>query len=128
MEIGIDCIEINRFCEIKANERLLRRIFTKEEVEYCRGKSYPPQHLAARFAAKEAIIKALSNFSARVPLNGIAISKDTRGVPCAKFLDAGLNRRYKIKISMSHSDSVAVACALVTKVGSNRRRKNKNDV
>lgn len=60
MYVGIDLVEVRRiedlFCQ---HESFLNRIYTPKEVEYCLGKRNKYQHLAARFATKEAVVKAL---------------------------------------------------------------------
>lgn len=61
---GVDIIEVNRIEEsIKSlGEKFLKRVFTDYEIEYCNSKNNMKyQHYAARFAAKEAIFKAISN-------------------------------------------------------------------
>jgi holo-[acyl-carrier protein] synthase len=60
--LGVDIVEIARVQRLIAEhgERALQRLFTPNEVAYCRGKSRPAQHFAARLAAKEAAFKALS--------------------------------------------------------------------
>ena len=59
--IGVDLARIPRMRQIveRWNERFLRRVFTDGEIEYCRRRRDPIPHLAARFAAKEATLKAL---------------------------------------------------------------------
>jgi holo-[acyl-carrier protein] synthase len=59
--IGIDLVQISRLRRIvdRWQERFLRRVFTEEEVAYAFGRHDPSEHLAARFAAKEATLKAL---------------------------------------------------------------------
>ena len=59
--IGIDLAKIPRLRRVveRWNERFLRRVFTDEELAYCRRRRDPIPHLAARFAAKEAALKAL---------------------------------------------------------------------
>lgn len=59
--IGIDLVRIGRMREVIArwDERFLRRVFTDGEIAYCRARRDPVQHFAARFAAKEAGLKAL---------------------------------------------------------------------
>lgn len=59
--VGIDICENDRISEMlgKYKERFLQRVFTTDEVEYCLRKKDPIPHLAARFAVKEAFIKAL---------------------------------------------------------------------
>lgn len=59
--IGIDVVQISRMREVIARweERFLRRVFTDGEIAYCRARRDPVPHFAARFAAKEAGLKAL---------------------------------------------------------------------
>ena len=59
--IGIDVVQISRMREVigRWEERFLRRIFTEQEIAYCRARRDPVPHFAARFAAKEAGLKAL---------------------------------------------------------------------
>ena len=57
--LGIDLIEYESFEGMQDDARFLKKVFTTEEVFYCRTKSDPLPYLAARFATKEAVIKAL---------------------------------------------------------------------
>src|SRR5262245_26628973 len=59
--VGVDIIEIDRVRDAvhRGGERFVRRVFSEREAAYCRGKRDPARHLAARFAAKESVIKAL---------------------------------------------------------------------
>jgi len=58
--VGVDVVEIDRFAEsLRRRPRLAERCFTDAEQAYCSRKPFPPQHYAARFAAKEAVGKAL---------------------------------------------------------------------
>lgn len=58
--IGIDLLEVPRMeRELRAGNGLADRLFTPREIEYCGSKRHPARHLAARFAAKEAVFKAL---------------------------------------------------------------------
>lgn len=59
--IGVDLVHIPRVRAVIARweERFLRRVFTEQEIAYCRARRDPAQHFAARFAAKEAALKAL---------------------------------------------------------------------
>lgn len=61
--IGIDIIEIDRIKETieKYGERFLNKVYTKDELDYCLKKNNKFQHLAARFAAKEAVFKAMES-------------------------------------------------------------------
>lgn len=59
--IGLDLVTVSRFARLieRYGERLLGRLFTAGERAYCAGYTHPAQHYAARFAAKEALLKAL---------------------------------------------------------------------
>ena len=58
--VGVDVMEIDRFAEtLRRRPRIAERCFTEAEAAYCARKPFPPQHFAARFAAKEAVGKAL---------------------------------------------------------------------
>lgn len=59
--IGIDLVDVRRFEGIifRWQERFLRRLFTDKEIRYCNNKKHPAQRFATRYAAKEAVIKAL---------------------------------------------------------------------
>jgi holo-[acyl-carrier protein] synthase len=59
--IGVDLVRISRMREVIArwDERFVERVFTEREVDYCRARRDPVPHFAARFAAKEAGLKAL---------------------------------------------------------------------
>ncbi|WP_217913405.1 holo-ACP synthase [Miltoncostaea marina] len=58
--VGMDVMEISRFAEtLRRRPRIAERCFTEAEAAYCLAKPFPPQHFAARFAAKEAVGKAL---------------------------------------------------------------------
>ena len=59
--IGVDLVRIPRMRDVIArwDERFLTRVFTDGEIAYCRGRRDPIPHFAARFAAKEAALKAL---------------------------------------------------------------------
>lgn len=110
MELGLDIVEIERIRRLgKSTPRFLTRVFTAQEISYCRGKKNPWQHFAVRFAAKEAVWKALDRDGIR--LKDISVSRDSRGKP-------GVIIRGKkapgFKLSLSHSDNYAVAVAVKT--------------
>lgn len=110
ISIGTDCEEISRFIKEIDNRGFLERIFTQNELDYCLSKAKPAQHLAVRFAGKEAIIKALSDQDIQVGMADIEILRDQRGVPEARVIS---QPNLLIKISLSHCDNIAVATALV---------------
>ena len=113
MEIGVDCVDIARFSDILNDEKLLHKIFTAREIEYCKAKKPFSQHFAARFAGKEALIKALSHYNIQIPLNQIEIINNQHGSPFVRILDDKY-KSFEMKISLSHSKEIAIACVIVS--------------
>lgn len=120
--IGIDIIEINRVKESidRFGDHFLNKIYTPNELEYCLSKHNKYQHFAARFAAKEAIYKALSSeWGSDISWQDIDIMNEPNGLPVVKFsgnLEEFVNKDKSIKISMSHSDNYVACVAIVFKV------------
>lgn len=105
--IGLDIVETRRIERLaRQNPRFLSRVFTDQEVRYCRTKKNRWQHFAARFAAKEAVWKALGQDG--VALKDISVRRDSDGRP-GVLLRGRLAGH--IRLSMSHSDCYAVAVA-----------------
>ena len=110
--IGVDFVEIDRFEDL--SEHFLEKVFTRSEIEYCRSKKMQSQHFAGRFAAKEAIIKAMHGVGHGIEMNSIEILSSASGVPDARILVDEL-ADYEILLSISHSRSIATAFTIVTK-------------
>ncbi len=110
--IGIDIEDVNRFRPFIFNKKKsLKRIFTKKELSYCHTKNDPAQHLAARFCAKEAVYKALSDINGpKLSFNEIEIKKQKNGKP-----EVLLGKNYAIKISLSHTSKMAICVAIASK-------------
>lgn len=119
--IGIDIIEIDRIKDSveKYGDRFLNKIYTKKELEYCLSKKYKYQHLAARFAAKEAVYKALTTgWNKDVGWQNIEISNEPNGMPIAYLhgkLKKFLSNDKNLKISMSHSRDYVTCMAIIYK-------------
>ena len=115
---GVDVVELSRFRQAMARggAAFLRRIFTPQETAYARARHKTSLlHLAGRFAAKEAVIKALSQIDPRhVPtMSQVEVRNDRLGRPHVVLHDRGRRvRRIQIHISLSHVDTVAVASAI----------------
>lgn len=118
---GIDIAEVGRFRKLpyKTNKNFYNKIFTENEIKYCIDKADPYQHFAARFAAKEAVIKALGKKIGDVRKIEIINERDGRPQVETKNL---LRRRIglwpkkpktKILLSLSHVKEYAVAVAFV---------------
>ncbi len=110
--IGTDIVEIGRFREIPPDAPFFMRTFTRHEIEYCRGFADPAPHLAATFAAKEAIFKALANSGARPPtsMRDLEVRRTAGGVPI--IVVAGRPAK-DIRVSLSHCRAHAAAVCLV---------------
>ncbi|MCH7973447.1 MAG: holo-ACP synthase [Bacteroidetes bacterium] len=117
--IGIDIIEIDRIKESveKYGDSFLNKIYTKTELDYCLNKSNKYQHLAARFAAKEAVYKALTTGTQeKAGWQNIEILNKTNGMPIVKlkgYLENYLTNGNSLKISISHSNKYVTCFAIV---------------
>ncbi|MBN1638346.1 MAG: holo-ACP synthase [Ignavibacteriales bacterium] len=117
--IGIDIIEIERIKQSieQYGDRFLNKIFTKVEIEYSKNKSNMYQHLAARFAAKEAIAKAISTgLNKSFSWQEVEIYNEPSGLPQVKLLGklkeiVGYEK--ELKITMSHSDHYVCCFAIL---------------
>lgn len=115
---GVDLIEIDRVKRVLARhgDRFLERVFTQTEVLYCRGR---PSELAARFAAKEAVSKALGVGMRMMSRDGIdwrdaEIVGDVRGKPLIRLHGRAAERAKELgltewAVSLSHTREYAVA-------------------
>ena len=113
---GTDIIEIDRIRSSIENleERFIREIFTEKEIQYCETKRRAKyQHYAARFAAKEAIFKAISkllNSKYELTWKNAEILNDENGKPYINFINTNITEKIEdIDISISHCKLYAVA-------------------
>lgn len=117
--IGIDLVKIERMKEVagKWGEKFLRRVFTETEITYCYEKKDPSLSLAVRFAAKEALIKAIG---ARVALSltDIEVVNYESGKPAlqttgrlSRFIED--NSIKHMHLSLSHEKEYGIACVLL---------------
>ena len=117
--IGVDIESIDRFRdqEVLGDENFLNKIFTKNELNYCFSKREPAASIAARFAGKEAVLKALNHFG-RCPLvlSEIEITHDENQVPKVTLHNKDVEQ-FQVQISLSHSRDDALAFAMVVKRG-----------
>ena len=116
---GIDIIEIERIKESIENlgAKFLERVYTKKEIEYCESKKKQKyQHYAARFAAKEALFKAISwklEDKYEICWKDIEVLNNKQGRPELKVIGVDLKNIENIDISISHCKSYAVANVVV---------------
>jgi holo-[acyl-carrier protein] synthase len=112
---GVDIIEIDRIARVleRYGDRFLRRIYTPDELEYCRGR---PSKLASRFAAKEATMKALGTGVRGVGWKDIEVVRASSGAPSILLHGRAKSRAERLgvlEISVSMSDSRDNAVAFV---------------
>ena len=119
--IGIDIVEIKRLEKVsrKWGSAFLNKVYTKRELAYARARRFPYQHLAARFAAKEAIFKALGEVETDfVGWKNVEIVNDANGKPEIRWHGTAERSRKKrniqeVVISLSHTENYAVASAML---------------
>ncbi len=112
--LGIDIIEIKRIKRLIKNKNFLYRIFDEEEIFYCEKKSRKHEHYAARFAAKEAVWKALSG-EYKIALKNIVVRNITNGKPVIVLKNTNIKKlkNLKIEVSLSHTKEYAVSVAMI---------------
>jgi holo-[acyl-carrier protein] synthase len=113
MAVGIDVIVISRVAKVldKHPERFLQRVYTPEEVAFCRGRVH---ELAARFAAKEAVMKALGTGARGLAWREIEVLPNRRGKPLVYLHGLAKQRGEAIglqgvDISLTHEGDLAIA-------------------
>lgn len=116
--IGVDIIEIARIQSSidRFGDTFLRKIFTDAEIAYCQSRKNPAQHFAARFAAKEAVSKALSTgWSSEFEWKNVEVTNELSGKPNVLLHGntADALRTSKVHVSLSHSESAVVAFAVI---------------
>jgi holo-[acyl-carrier protein] synthase len=119
--IGVDlveCARIERSLE-RFGDRFLHRVFTDGEIEYSMSMKFPARHLAARFAAKEAVSKAFgTGIGKAMGWRDIDVHKKPSGEPFLVF-GGGADKLAKERgvknalITLSHSEQHAVACIVL---------------
>jgi len=110
INLGTDIEEVARFETLE--NKVLERLFTKQELEYCFAAKNKAQRLAARFAAKEAAFKALP-FD-EIALKKIEVIKDEGGKPQIALHDKR-GEGIIFKLSISHSETYATAVVITLK-------------
>ena len=120
---GVDIIEVYRIQESieKLGEKFLNKIYTPSEIEYCNSKKQMKyQHFAARFAAKEAIFKAMSEFledKYEITWTDVEILNNEKGKPKVYFINKKYECIEQIDISLSHLKEYAIAnCVIVRSI------------
>lgn len=119
IRIGIDLVKTERIERIykKYGDRFLKKIFTEEEIKYSMERKNSLSHLAARFAAKEAFLKALgTGLSKGISMREIEVVRD-KGAPFLKVYGKAreiLGER-KVQISITHEREYSICVCVIYK-------------
>ena len=121
--VGVDLVDVPAFAaRFAGRDDALAEVFTDAEVAYCRRQARPWAHLAARFAAKEAVLKALtSGLAGAMRWHDIEVTRDPAGTPRLVITGAtgeALRRQSLTEgsVSLSHTETHAMAVVLLVPV------------
>src|SRR5215218_3410890 len=117
--IGVDIVDVERMkFALKRTPGIRQRLFTEREIAYCEKFRFAERHYAGRWAAKEAVTKALG--CGLIQWNGVEVVRRRRRAPTVrifgkieKFADAVGVREEELQISITHSELSAVAVCVV---------------
>jgi holo-[acyl-carrier protein] synthase len=121
--LGADLIEVARIRGVleRQGDRFIARVFTEEERTYCFGMAHPHKHLAARFAAKEAVSKSFTTgIGAELGWRSVSVYHGPRNEPRVR-LDSKGEALLKavgathILLTLSHTDTMAMAVAALVR-------------
>jgi len=110
---GVDITEVKRLKQAieKWGDSFTQRVFTEEELKNAKTRGSFYQHLAGRFAAKEAVFKAMVDKN--LSWNDVQILNDKEGKPLCRILN-GRGKKIEVHISISHVKNYATAFAIIT--------------
>ena len=117
--LGIDLCEVKRFERLQENELFLQRVFSADEIAYCKKRTQSAQSFAARFAAKEAFGKALGiGISGGVTLREVEVKHDEMNKPFLELSGETKNIAAKfgvtkIHVSLTHEKDMAAAVVIL---------------
>lgn len=126
--IGVDLVKISRMRDVIARweDRFLHRVFTEREIVYCRSRRDPVPHFAARFAAKEAGLKALgTGLRLGVTWRELEVWRERGGAPSlvlsGRSKEIGLARGgSRMLLALTHEGDYALAQAMLVDDGESR--------
>ena len=114
--IGTDIVQISRIDQIimDKGKRFISRVFTENEQFICNAKVSPHIHYGGKYAAKEAVKKALlsSREMMKIALNTIEIQNKADGAPRV-VLKNEMDCTFNLEVSISHTDDYAIATAIL---------------
>jgi holo-[acyl-carrier protein] synthase len=113
--IGVDAVDIERFrTSLQRTPTMRGRLFTAEELDYVAPKADPVPSLAARFAAREAVMKAMGLGLGAFGFHDAWVTRATSGAPSlaitGRALELAVDRGITVwHLSITHSDTIAIA-------------------
>src|SRR5262245_50387346 len=119
--IGTDVIEVVRIKEAieKYGDRILRRLFTPAEIEYCSARKNAALHFAGRFASKEAAFKAMGRgWGGEISLKDVEVTNLESGAPQISFSGKALEvvtekKMTRAHVSISHIETIATSVVIL---------------
>ena len=116
ISIGTDIVKVSRISKIidDKGDKFLNKIFTDEEIFYCNSNSNPEIHFSGKYAAKEAVKKALlsNELIEKISLKSIKILNKKNKAP---YVDIDNNMDLNCNVSISHEKEYAIAFAFIQK-------------
>jgi holo-[acyl-carrier protein] synthase len=115
VSVGVDLVDVGRLVRLAEAPSTLAGVLTSHELAYCRSRRRPAEHIAARFAAKEAVLKAFGTGLAKgIRWTDVEILKERGGRPAVRLHGAAQalaaeHGLLRIDVSLSHTDALAVA-------------------
>lgn len=131
--LGVDIVEIDRMARaIRRHPRIKDRIFSEEERHYCDKRSRPEVHYALRFAAKEAVLKALGTGFAGMRFSDVEVIREAGGRPVPRLHGKAAERAallgiIEMHLSLSFTHTTAVASAVAVTQEARPRKDEKLD-
>lgn len=131
--LGVDIVEIERMrVALERTPRIRERIFSEEERRYCEGRSKPEIHYALRFAAKEAVLKALGTGFSGMAFTDVEVVREASGRPVPRLSGGAAARAAELGVvemhlSLSFTHSTAVASAVAITEDARPRKDDKLD-
>jgi holo-[acyl-carrier protein] synthase len=121
--LGVDIVEIERMAAaLKRHPRMKERLFSESERSYCDSRNRPEVHYALRFAAKEAILKALGTGFSGMSFRDVEVARDSTGRPqptlhgrAAEVAEERGVTEMHLSLSYTHTTAVASAVAMTSR-------------
>lgn len=120
--VGVDIVDIEHMRAIlKRTPSFARKVFSADEQAYCEGMADPASHYALRFAAKEAVLKALGTgfFEAGIGIRDVEVCRSEKGAPSVRLHGAAKRkaeelgvREIPLSLSYTHQEAVAFAMSI----------------